>query len=645
MAARRCRPTLSPLRRAYRQVRADLRRDPYLAPILLLATLLTTFWLHHRLPNFATRDERWRVVDVVEPLGFLVEDPRPVSVREGLVYWRSYGGTVYLYGVVLLPSLLLVAVSAGPATFADMAIHPRGRFWQHWLSTPGWVWTALVLPARLANATLAVGCVYLTYRLGVAVRGRPTGRLAALLLSLSWVLLVLAHEVGEDVPALFALLLSTVLALRYTDTGRTRTFYWACLWGGLAAGLKLTAGVAAAILGVAVVLDARRTSPASLRTVVRSRWRLLLTGAALGTVALLASYPSVLVGAPDQLGGRILRGADAKNDPHGWLVAPTWWWVVRGYLHGLGLPLAVAVLAGTVAAVRRIRSRGEVLLLVGAAAGLVAVLPWAYVRTHHLLPTIPFLLLLLAVGLRRLATRRPVVGRVAVALLVVSSAVYAGVGVAGYATQPRDRATAWLAADAPANATVETYVGDPQDAAVPHGVRVNHPGDAAATGRSREAWMLDMPDRCPDYIVLNYQRSLLFLAPPNHSQRAALLSYPPAAAFVRDLLAEDTYPYAVAGRFGPRPRFLDGDPPRPAWRALLRVGLDPRTIQYGDPQDFGVKGYTVVLKRTGPCEASGTPSQAVGANSRVVSKLPSATAAARAAASTSGTAPGYFRRK
>jgi len=34
---------------------------------------------------------------------------------------------------------------------------------------------------------------------------------------------------------------------------------------------------------------------------------------------------------------------------------------------------------------------------------------------------------------------------------------------------------------------------------------------------------------------------------------------------------------------------------------MIRAGIYPRTIQYGDPQDLGVYGYVIVLERTGEC--------------------------------------------
>jgi len=252
--------------------------------------------------------------------------------------------------------------------------------------------------------------------------------------------------------------------------------------------------------------------------------------------------------------------------------------------------------------------------LVGAFVALLVYARWSYVRTHHLLPVFALLVLVAAATLSWFAESRPSIGRPAVALLLVTSGVYAGVGVAGYATQPRDRAAGWLADHTTDDATIETYVIDPQEAGVPHGPEIYHPrnrtmvvdGEVVTPGWS--TWTRAMPERCPDYIQLSSHGSLQFLAPADYSMRAARLSNPFIATYFEDLLAEDRYPYRVAATFGPRPRFLDDRGRRNPWWRMLRVGLVPRTIQYGDPQDMGVDQYTVVLERTGPCDpASNSP--------------------------------------
>jgi len=584
------------LQDARRQVRADLRADPALAYILLFSALLSAFWIWHRLPNFATRDERWRVVDPVEALAALSDDPSYGGLREGVTYWRTYGATFYVYGLVLVPVLVVTVVLGELEGFAAMGRHQSVSYWAHWLGTPGWVWTASVLAGRLAVVGFAVGSVYAVYRIGTRLRDRATGRLAAVLFSVTWGFLVLSHEVGEDVPVLFCFLVAFYLTLAYLESGSTQQFYRACFVGGAGAALKLNAGVVAVATGAAFVLRARRAPDPTVEELARPRF--LAAGVALGMVVIIAGYPSVLVGDPAELGGRLKRVVNTKRSPHGWRVKPSWWWILRGYLHGFGVPLTAAAAGAVAASVPLVRERSRTADGVRLALLLVSVLlvvyaGWSYVRAHHLLLTFPLLVVVVAIQGTALHDRRPAVARVLLAALLVSSGVYAVGGDLAYASQPRDQAAAWIDDRAGANTTLETYVRDPQEAGVPHGVEtrfVNNP-----------ARMDELPERCPDYVVLNYHGSLQFVAPASWSDRAETFSNQDAARYVRDLLNEDTYPYRVAARVGRRPAFLDGTDRRSTWGELLRAGLRPRTIQYGDPQDFGINQYTVILERTGGC--------------------------------------------
>jgi hypothetical protein len=196
--------------------------------------------------------------------------------------------------------------------------------------------------------------------------------------------------------------------------------------------------------------------------------------------------------------------------------------------------------------------------------------------------------------------------------LIVTTALYAGAGVLGYASQPRDAATDWLADHSDGNTTIETYVTDPQEAPVPHGATVYRPSRRAMTVEgervrpSTTRWMQAISERCPTYVVLNAHQSLQYLAPEEYSRRAALLANPEREQYVRTLLSADTYPYTVAVRFGPEPRYLRSERRPPVWRAVVNAGLFPRSVQYGDGQDFGTDQYTVILERTGECHPAET---------------------------------------
>jgi 4-amino-4-deoxy-L-arabinose transferase-like glycosyltransferase len=697
-----------PLARARRQLFEDLREDPYLLYILLAATVLMTFWIWHRLPNFATRDERWRVVDSMEIVAFWIEDPTTTGIRDGIDFWRPYGATLYLYGLVTAPIIAFAAVTSGIGVFSGA----RGmRFapdhFAHWQAVPGWVWFSSVLAARLVNAALAVASVYVLYRIGTLVRDRATGRLAAVMLSVTWAVVILAHEAGEDIPAMFCFLVVVYLALRYVQTGSLWTYLQACVIGGLAIAFKISAGLGAVLLGVAYLIRMRREyrdpdltvsgrlpgvpellalsglavgvpkllllsdigvgvlgplspifdvwvgtallilafalllrrraddrlhsgvpdwlplsipamGPRLRRAVALARPRLLVFGATTGFVFVVLGFPHTFAVGPEIIVQRLTRGVGTKGSQHGWLVRPTHWWIARSYLNGLGWPMAVATVGGVLATIPRLRERsfeseGVTLLLSGVLVMVTIVSTWTYVRTHHILLLFPLVVLLTAVALQRLRAARPPVGRAVMAVLLVSTAVYAGVGTFGYATQPRDQSAAYLQENLGPNGTVETYSWDSQEAGVPHDATIYRPSyrTTGMEDMSRSRWLQNVERRCPDYIALNYQRAYIWLAPDNHSDLSSRWTGYGDAAYVHDLLSDDgeyltknaPYPYEVAESFGPEPFYIrnGGEPIDQTWNAV-RAGIFPRTIQYGDPQDFGVYNHVTVLERTGECE-------------------------------------------
>ncbi|WP_181686872.1 glycosyltransferase family 39 protein [Halorhabdus salina] len=592
------------LGRARGQVKADLAADRKLRYILLLSAALSLFWIWHRVPNFATRDERWRVVDPLEVLGFYLDDPSVQGLRDGLSHWRAYGPTMYLYGLTALPVIALTVVSGDLGIFANIRAAATKDLFAHWHALPGWVWTGTIVLARLTTVVLAVGCVYLVYRIGTQLRDRATGRLAALLLALTWALVSLTHEAGEDVPMLFCLLLVLYLSLRFLETGDGDLVVAGAGLTGLAMAFKLTAGIGVIFFGVAYLLRARRSADfwdSVYRPTVIKR------SVVLGLLVFFLSFPSVFAEGPMVVLERIGRGVSAKSSPHGWLYDhPSWWWITRSYLNGLGWPLFVGVLGGLAATLGRLRERsretdGVIVILSGLVVALGVFSLWAYLRTHHLMPTIPLLVLLLAIALRRLAERRKRLARVLVVGLVVSTAIYTGIGTVGYASQPRDQAVSYISSNAGPNATVETYPWDPQEAAVPHGLETYRWSNRTDTSQSIGDWMGDLPERCPDFIALNHQQAMLYLASENHSALSASYTDPTVEAYLRDLLYTDTYPYEIGGRFGPEPIFLSTGSPRDSTWDLLQAGVNPRSIQYGDPQDFGVDQYVIVLERTGNC--------------------------------------------
>jgi hypothetical protein len=593
------------------QVRRDLRADPYLAAILLVAALLASFWIWHRVPNFATWDERDRLLDSLVVYSSLIEDPSIASLRESVAWGRApFGATLSLYSLAIAPVVALaLLLGEGGALAGIHSLNVEYGYFETWQATPAWIWTGSLVATRLVNACLAVGSVYLTYRLGTVLRDRVTGRLAAALLAVTFGLAMLAHEAGEDVPALFALLLALYLLVRYVQTGTRRRFLEASAAGGLAVAFKLTAGLLVPVIGLGYLLRARREDrplAAALR-----RPRLFLGGAATGAAVIALGFPTLLVGHVDPVVERFVGQSAGRASVALGPTAPSWWWFLRGYLASFGLPLTVAGIAGVLASVAALRpgagdrptgrTTGSTtdhdarILLLALLAAFIAVLSgWHDFRPHHLLPTLPLVVLLTADALARLRARRPAVAGPLIAVLLVTTAAFAGVGVAGYATTPRDAAVDWLDRTAPENATMATYHHGFDETAVPHGMTVAHRWGPA----SHE----DRNVSCPQYIQLSYE-NLLYLRDVPRAQREVGVRWNVSrrAAYVRGLLAGE-YAYEIAAEFGPRPPNYVPQRPRPGSLVdVLPMGITPRNDFYGDEQELGPGQYVVILERNEAC--------------------------------------------
>ncbi len=571
------------------QVREDFRADPFLPYIMVAATLLASFWFFHRIPNFATRDEKDRLIDAMVPYGRVLADPSFESLQAGVKWSRvPFGATLYLSALALLPVVVVALVTGRADIFTSIGYpNPAFGYYGLWASTPEWVWTWSLAFVRLFNVAFAIGSVYLTYRLGTAVVDRATGRLAAILLTLTFGFLTIAHEGGEDMPALFFVLLALNFLYVYVNSGERLPFYVGAACGGAAIAFKLTAAPVILGVGVAHLLRALRTDDDTLGTLLAPR--LLVTGAAVGLVTILVGFPTFLVGGFDQIVARFFGGSASRVSWPTGPDAPITWWFLRGYFSGMGLPLFFASVAGVVGSVAGLRKRREsrygiVLVLVMLALYVAMFSQWHDFRVHHLLPTFPLLALLLANAFSDLREWNPAVARPVIALLLVTTAIYAGMGTVGFASMPRDDAETWLADNADENDTVEVYRVNIQDTAIPHGMNVNH------RFQDRTA-----QDPCPEYIQLGY-RDLLYLKNGTY-YRNGERQY----QYVRSLVDEET-DYEIVAEFGDRPpdfvpvRATPGD-----YTDLLRYGVVPQTDQFADEQELRANQYTLVLRRSEPC--------------------------------------------
>ena len=574
----------SPLARARERLRADLDADPYLKYVLLLAFVLCAFWFWHLAPNFATRDEMDRILDPMVALGVFLSDPSVASLQAGIEWGRvPFGATFYLFGLALVPVVLVAAVT-GQLDLFEAFRYPNGAFgtYEAWHATPEWVWIVVISLVRLFNVAFAVGCVYLTYRIGTTLRDRATGRLAAVLLTFTWGFLTIAHEGGEDMPALFFVLLALYLLLGYVRSGSEWRFYGASVAGGAAIAFKLTAAPVVLAVGAAFLLRLREAD--DWRSALFQP-RLLVAGALFGFATILLGFPTALVAGFDPFFERVFGGSASRANWATGPDAPIWWWFLRGYFSGLSLPLFAGACGGVLAGVYQLwdepaEASGIALVLVALGTYVLMFSQWHDFRVHHLLPTFPLLMVLLALGLNRLLRDAPRVGTALTVLLVLSSGAYAVAGDVGYASMPRDQAVDWFDANADANDTVEIYRRHVQDSATPHWMTVKHRWTPESEAVA-----------CPRFVELGY-RDLLYLKDGTYYRNGEAQK-----RYVRSLVEENAG-YEIVAEFGPRPpNFVPQRATPGSLVDLLPYGVIPHTDQYADEQELEPNQYTLVLER------------------------------------------------
>lgn len=600
--------------RAKQQFRSDIREDPYLGYVLVVTLVLAGFWFWHRIPVFTTWDEHDRVLDPLVAYSSVINNPSLSGLQEGIAWGREpWGGTFYLYALAVLPVVIGAAVTGSIDAVAGIGL-PEYTYahYEVWAETPRWVWTWSLVFVRLTNVVLAVATVYLTYRTGTEIWNRSTGRLAAVMLMLTFGFLKLAKEGGEDMPAAFLVLLAVYLLVRYLKSGVDRRLYEASAVGGVALAFKLTVAPVVLAIGLAHLLRARSEPGSWWEAFWRPRF--LATGAGLGLVVLLLGFPSLLVGDVDHVAERLFLSAGEKVGNEMGPTAPTWWWFLRTYLSGFGLPLLLGTLAGVTGSIYflwdrvnsldSLRTRApqvdSIALLMGTLGlFLLLISTWHDWRVHHLLPTFPFIMLLTAWAFRRFGEYRPTATRVALALVLVTTAVYTGVGTAEYASMPRDDAVGWLNENAVEGATMETYYHGFIENAVPHGMTINPLWE----GENGTAI-----DRCPRYIQVGY-KELLYLQNISEDQLAADVdsNVTERAAYIRALVNGE-YNYEIIKEFGPRPpNFVPERPTPGSLTDLIPLGIYPHSDQYGDEQELSVNQYVAIMERQGPCDDSRDP--------------------------------------
>lgn len=564
------------------EIKEKIYSDPYLRYCLIVTLILTGSWFWYRTPNFAGPDEYSRLIQPMKVVGNFVSSPSTHALQSGVLDGRALGATFYLYSITLVPLFMIVLLTGQLGEFATLGtISSR---WELWHEAPSWFWTGAIVSGRITLMIFATGCVYLMYLVGDELWNKTTARMSAILLSITFGFIAMAHEVSEDIPAIFFILLTLYLLLLFIDTNNERLFWAATLSGGIAIAFKLTAG--AVVMGIGGALLVRAFTHHENWKAELFRPRLIGGGLALGIVAIYVGMPSILLGGPDELLLRITHTTGQKTSLSGGQSAPIWVWMASGYLNGLGLPLATAICLGAPASVVLARTNdvdAGKLSVVGLSAlpYFVVFSRWEYVRMHHLLPTFPLMILLLSATITYLIRQKPKSGRILVGFLVVSTALYSGVGVMQYGSEPRDQATGWIETNVEDDEEMVVYENSIADVAAVHGKPVQHypyPEENATyestlilNQSNYTEWMTSTTDRNPKYIQLTLGE-IRYIDP--NSPRSE--KYPRRSDHIESLMNEETN-YTIVAEFGSRPTF-EAPPDRLLWEGI--VATPPQKERY-----------------------------------------------------------------
>jgi hypothetical protein len=189
---------------------------------------------------------------------------------------------------------------------------------------------------------------------------------------------------------------------------------------------------------------------------------------------------------------------------------------------------------------------------------LVFFVLWSDFKTHHILPSVPLLMISFGIAFSKYSNEWPSYAWIVLVIILLSTTLYVGVGLMKFTDDPRDEATNWLETEADTEAVMTVFGNSPPKAGLVHGQPIDHYqfGQTSEPGESYTEWILSTPDRNPRYIqttptIRNEDR------------------FPRREKFNTRLIDGDHYGYVVAAEFGERPRV------RSRQQTILYAGIEP----------------------------------------------------------------------
>jgi hypothetical protein len=249
--------------------------------------------------------------------------------------------------------------------------------------------TSFFLLARVTAVLSGVGVVWLSYAIASRVYHQRVGLVASFFTAFSLLMFQMSFLALADIPSVFLLMLATYLAVRSVEQPKERRFYCAAAaLVGLAAACKYHAG-----FGVVTLLVAAFMKCGDHEHRTRAFVHLAVLGSIFVVVGFCVGMPQFLLD-PAAFYEDIFHGLGAQYvgsnpDRNAWLFLFT-----HHLRNGLGIPLELASLLGLGLALYN-RSKWDLLML-AFPASFYLLFMHSVGFAYHLLPAVPFLLILAA---------------------------------------------------------------------------------------------------------------------------------------------------------------------------------------------------------------------------------------------------------